>query len=707
MALRILGGRYELVAFVGRGGMGEVWEGRDRLIERRVAVKLLPHERRDTSGAQLLFREARTAGRLNHRGVVTVFDLGQDPDDGTLYLVMEFVTGRDLDTVLREGGPPQVPTAVDWAAQTAEALQAAHAAGVVHRDLKPANLMLTPDDQIKILDFGIARYMASTHKSSKVMGTLAYMPPERFGDLPADARSDLYSLGCVLHELLTGSTPFQTTEPVAMMAAHLNTTPEPPGQARRGVPAALDDLVMALLAKAPDDRPASAAEVCERLRELSAAGPALGAEYHLIGADMETVTAPLTAAGPGAGRTPVRVPGPAASTSTPVGRISRRAALKLGIGAAASVGIAAAAFTLFDHNTPGDHTTLEDQNTPDDHNTPDPRRRWRYTTGNAVMSSPTVADGVVYVGSTDGSVYALAAATGKRRWAYATGGQVEGVPAVADGVVYVGSTDGSVYALAAATGKRKWAYATGDKLEGAPTVAKGRVYIGGSGKVFALDAATGKERWAVSCDSGLELPAVADGVVYIAGYKSVTALDEATGDEKWARRASDWGLDTNAEWDLGPEDWRFTSPTVADGVVYIGSSKRVYALDAASGNKKWAYATGNKVGSSPTVADKVVYVGCSSKRVYALDAVTGNKKWAFETGDQVEGAPAVADGTVYIGSFDHDVYALDAVTGNKKWAYRTGDKVESSLAVLEGVVYVSSRDHNLYALEATIKASPA
>ncbi|MFI6724967.1 PQQ-binding-like beta-propeller repeat protein [Streptomyces atratus] len=703
MVLRVLGGRYELVAFVGRGGMGEVWEGRDRLIERRVAVKLLPHNRRDTTGAQLFFREARTAGRLNHTGVVTVFDLGQDPDDGTLYLVMEFLTGRDLDMVLREDGPPQVPTAVGWAAQTAEALQAAHAAGIVHRDLKPANLMLTPDGRIKILDFGIARYMASTHKSSKVIGTLAYMPPERFGDLPPDARSDLYSLGCVLHELLTGSTPFQTTEPVAMMAAHLNTTPEPPGHARPGVPTALDDLVMALLAKDPGDRPASAAEVCDRLRELSIATPASGAGSDLSGADTKTVTSPLTGAGPGAARTPVPVPGPGAGTPMPAGRISRRTALRLGIGAGITAALGtgvAAAVNLFDHNTT-DHKTPEVAS-----KIPDPRLRWRYATGDAVTSSPAVVDGVVYIGSTDGSVYALDAATGKKKWAYATGDKVEGTPAVVDGVVYIGSTDGSVYALDAATGERKWAYATGDKFEAVPTAVDGVVYIAGNKSVTALNAATGNEKWAVSCDSGLELPAVDDGVVYIAGYSSVTALAAATGDEKWTRRASNWGFDRNDAWDLTPEDWRFTSPTVADGVVYIGSSKRVYALDAATGNKKWAYATGGAVGSSPTVADKVVYVGCSSKRVYALDAVTGNKKWVFDTGGEVEGAPMVADGVVYIGSFDHNVYALDAVTGNKKWAYATGDRVQSSPAVADGVVYVGSFDHNVHALKATVEDSP-
>ncbi|WP_326791860.1 serine/threonine-protein kinase [Streptomyces sp. NBC_00841] len=689
-----------MVAFVGRGGMGEVWEGRDRVIERRVAVKLLPHDRRDASGAKLFFREARTAGRLNHAGVVTVFDLGQDPDHGTLYLVMEFLTGRDLDTVLREDGAPQVATAVDWAAQTAEALKAAHAAGIVHRDLKPANLMLAPDGRIKILDFGIARYIASTHKSSKVIGTLAYMPPERFGDVPAESRSDLYSLGCVLHELLTGSTPFQAAEPVAMMAAHLNTTPEPPGRARPGVPAALDDLVMALLAKDPGDRPSSAAEVRDRLRELSAVTPASGAGSDLSGADTKTVTTPLTGAGPGAAQTPVPVPGPGAGTPMPTGRISRRTALRLGIGASITAALGtgvAAAVNLFDHNTT-DHKTPK---------TPDPRLRWRYATGDAVTSSPAVVDGGVYIGSTDGSVYALHVTTGKKKWAYATGDKVEGMPAVVDGLVYIGSTDGSVYALDAATGERKWAYATGDKFEAAPTAVDGMVYIAGNNSVTALNAATGNEKWAVSCDSGLESPAVVDGVVYIAGYNSVTALNAATGNEKWVRRASDWGFDRKDEWDNTPEDWRFTPPTVADGVVYIGSSKRVYALDAVTGKKRWAFDTGGTVEGTPTVTDKVVYVGCSSKRVYALDAVTGKKRWAFDTGGTVGGTPTVADGVVYIGSFDHNVYALDAVTGNKKWSYATGGRVRSSPAVVDGVVYVGSQDHNVYALDVTIEGSSA
>jgi serine/threonine-protein kinase len=619
--------------------------------------------------------------------VVTIFDLGQDPDDGALYLVMEFITGRDLDTVLRTDGLPGLSTAVDWAAQTAAALQAAHTAGVIHRDLKPANLMLTGDGRIKILDFGIARYMASTHKSSKVIGTLAYMPPERFGDHSGDARSDLYSLGCVLHELLTGSPPFQAGEPVALMAAHLNTAPKPPGLMRPGVPAALDALVIALLAKDPEDRPASAAKVCDALRSLRVTPPTSRCGGRLSDTDTETMTAPLTAIG--ASAAPIAKPEPVTGRSTATRHISRRTALWLGIGAATSAGIAAAGFTLFDRDTP------------------DRRLRWRCTTKSPVTSSPTVAGGVVYLGDTDGNVYALDATTGKRQWHYPTGGKVEGTPTVAGGMVYTGSADGSVYALDAATGKRRWHYLTGTKAEAAPTVADGVAYVGGHSEVIALDAVTGRKRWVVLCDSGLELPTVAGGVVYVAGFDSVTALDGTTGEKKWVRRASDWGFDHSVEWDDTPEDWAFTSPTVSGETVYIGSSKRVYALDAATGTKRWAYDTGDRAGSAPTVADDVVYTGCYDKKVYALDAATGNRRWAFDTGGKVEGTPKVTGEVVYVGSADHKVYALDVETGQENWSYATGGGILSSPAVTDGVVYVGSRDHSVYALDTVITDGPA
>ncbi|MFI6588133.1 serine/threonine-protein kinase [Embleya sp. NPDC050493] len=570
----MLAGRYELVRFVGRGGMGEVWEGRDRLIERRVAVKLLPHANADASGAALFFREARTAGALHHPGVVAVYDLGQDEGDGSLFLVMEFVEGRDLAAVLDKEGPPAVRTAVEWAAQAAAALARAHTAGIVHRDLKPANLMLTVEDRVKILDFGIARFVESTNRSSKVMGTLAYMPPERFDEQPGDARSDLYSLGCVLHELLTGNVPFNATGPVSMMNAHLRRTPTRPGEHRHGVPAELDDLVLALLAKDPRDRPDTADEVHRRLRaavdlapdaetrRMVRGGDAI-ADAPTIGLDRKPVASGTPRSGDGGG--PSKAPTPT----------RRRLLWLVGGGAVTALGIGGV-LELID--SPDDRRepqrTAGDQvpSSPPAVTPTDTTVRWSYSTGAEVDSSPAVVDGVVYIGSHDKNVYALDAATGTKKWGYATGAEVFSSPVVAGGVVYVGSTDKNVYALDAATGTRKWVYTTGEKVASSPVVVGGVVYVGSADmNVYALDAATGAKKWAYT-----------------------------TGGMVWQ------------------------SPAVVGGVVYVPSNdKNVYALDAATGAKKWAYSIGASTSSNPVVAGGMVYIGSGDKNVYALDAVSG------------------------------------------------------------------------------------
>ncbi|WP_405613635.1 serine/threonine-protein kinase [Streptomyces sp. NBC_01511] len=702
MSARVLGGRYELVAFIGRGGMGEVWEGRDRVIERRVAVKLLPHDRRDAAGVDLFFREARTAGGLSHAGVVTVYDLGQDPDDGALYLVMEYLDGRDLFTVLHDDGPPGVPTALDWAAQTASALAAAHAAGIVHRDLKPANLMLTPDGRIKVLDFGIARYVASTRQSSKVIGTVAYMPPERFGDQPADARSDLYSLGCVLHELLTGNTPFQATAPVAMMAAHLNTPPEAPSCSQSEVPAAVDELVLALLAKDPGDRPASAAEVWRMLSERPST-------EGMSTAERPTQTTPA----------PTSVP---AVPSTP--HISRRTALLLAVGAGVAASGTTAALTLLDQGSSDDKspgaTGSSKPSTTSDAKLRDPRLRWRYATKDGLDSSPTVADGTVYAGCGEGKLYALDAATGREKWVHTTGGSIYASPVVAGGVVYVGSGDYSLYALDAATGKRKWAFATGAPVYMDPVVMDGVVFVSSKstesfsdeGNLYAVHARTGRRKWKFddggdddfSFSNSLTAPAAANGVVYIANFHSVYAIAAATGKQKW--KFSEGG-------DHG-------SPVVKAGVVYVGSDEAVYALDATDGKKKWESVLEVEPepsgGPSLRVADGVVYarylVGNSVTDndegvLITLDAATGDKRWEFRAEGAVSEQPAVVDGIVYVGcENDKKVYALDAVTGNEKWSYATRDEIFSSPVVSDGTVYVGDRNH-VYALNsATPKNKP-
>lgn len=638
-ALRVLAGRYELVRCVGRGGMGEVWEARDRVIARRVAVKLLPHQAGDTRSADLFFREARTAGALHHPGIVTALDMGRDDADETLFLVLEFVEGRDLSTVLRSDGAPPVSTAVDWVAQVAAALARTHARGVVHRDLKPSNLMLTDDGVVKILDFGIARFMESTTGSSKVMGTLAYMPPERFAEQPGDARSDLYSLGCVLHELLTGKVPFEVRGPIAMMNAHLLRAPSAPGEHRPDVPAALDDLVLALLAKDPNERPATADEVHRRLHALTAA-PGDDDSDATSGAPWPEVLEPLP------GRR----------------RFLRTAVVGATVGA--TVGGITAAFALRSTGTDSDTPKADSPRTPTNSagapdgvatrpEAPRPKERWTNAMVGAIGSRPAVADGMVYIGSNDKNVYALDAATGVRIWSFVSGGAVNSSPAVAGETVYVGSDDHNVYALDARTGTEKWSFKAG----------------GPFGYMAPLPA-----------------PAVADGVVYIGCYdKNVYALDARTGTEKWA-------YTTGALVD--------SSPMVADGVVYIGSSDtHIYALDAATGVEKWSYATGGAVHSSPAVMDGTLYVGSDDGVVYALVAATGAKKWVHLTKDRVTASPVVVDGVVYISSLDQNVYVLDAATGTRTWTYLMRSSITLSPAVAGGMMYGGS-EFDVYAWNA-------
>lgn len=272
-----LAGRYRLLGLLGRGGMGEVWSASDAVLRREVAVKLLPA----LSGAESerrFQREAATLAGLRHPGITVVHDAGRH--GGFLFLVMELLDGADLGKLVagHRGGLP-LERALDLAAQTAEAVGAAHDKGVVHRDLKPANVFVQAGDRVKVCDFGIARSADATSAltaTGHIVGTPPYMSPEQCRGGEVDARSDLYSFGCALFEMLTGATPFPAEQSVyALLHQHVSEPPPRLAEVRPDLPAALDALVGALLAKEPGARPASAARVAEELAALGG-GRALG-----------------------------------------------------------------------------------------------------------------------------------------------------------------------------------------------------------------------------------------------------------------------------------------------------------------------------------------------------------------------------------------------------------------------------------------------
>ncbi len=335
-----LGGRYRLVRRLGEGGMGEVWEAEDAVLERRVAVKLVSGRQQGDPAVLARFeREAQTGARLSHPGLATVYDYGTAPEG--VYLVMELLAGETLAERLRHG-PLPVGEATDVVAQAADALAAAHAAGVIHRDVKPSNLMLTPGG-VKVMDFGIATGEGDPLTATGlVIGTAAYLAPERAQGRSAGPEADVYGLGLVLVEAVTGEPAVSGATPAETVYAHVHGTAPDLGE-RPDVPAAVADATRRALAKEPAARP-SAAELAALLR----AGPRGAPTTVVAPVDAGTATAALPPAVPApVGAAPWADPGPG-------DRAGRGGLVALAV--VALLLIAGAAYALASRDDTGDRT---------------------------------------------------------------------------------------------------------------------------------------------------------------------------------------------------------------------------------------------------------------------------------------------------------------------------------------------------------------
>jgi eukaryotic-like serine/threonine-protein kinase len=296
MEQTLIGDRYTLVELLGEGGMARVYLAHDDVLDRHVALKVLRERYADDDSFAERFRsEARNAASLSHPGIVQVYDQGCD-EDGTYYIAMEYVPGGTLKDHINAGGhlDPQEAAGIAW--RVAEALGAAHERGIVHRDVTSQNILLGATGETKVVDFGIARAASSktVTETNVVLGTATYMSPEQVRSERVGPASDLYSLGVVLYEMLTGELPYRADDPIATAIKHLEEPPRRPKELNPAVPEGLDALTVRLLAKNPEDRYPSAAELAEDLQRMGEPLPLPTAPLADQSATVEATTAPMS-----------------------------------------------------------------------------------------------------------------------------------------------------------------------------------------------------------------------------------------------------------------------------------------------------------------------------------------------------------------------------------------------------------------------------
>jgi serine/threonine protein kinase len=261
-------GRYQLFETLGVGATSRVVRGFDPMIGRQLAIKLFRPELAIGEARDRFLREARVVGQLTHPNIITLHDMGIDESTQTPYLVMEFIDGTPLDRLLEKGTLP-LPRACAWIAHAAEALEAAHTRGVIHGDVKPANILITADGKVKLTDFGMARVAKQDTGDSPLLGTPAYWCPEQIMGRPQDARSDIFSLGVVLYEMVTGTRPFEADSLQGVCNRVLSSTAMMPSQLQPSIPSSFDEIIASCLAKNPETRLSSGEKLAQMLYPLA------------------------------------------------------------------------------------------------------------------------------------------------------------------------------------------------------------------------------------------------------------------------------------------------------------------------------------------------------------------------------------------------------------------------------------------------------
>jgi outer membrane protein assembly factor BamB/tRNA A-37 threonylcarbamoyl transferase component Bud32 len=608
----VLQGRYAIEGTLGVGGMSVVYRGRDlrfKDVVRPCAIKEMYQSAPDSNTRLLNLknfeRESGLLATLQHPAIPKVYDFFEE--NGRFYLILELIPGKDLETALDEAGDPLPEERVArWSVQICDVLAYLHNRSpepIVFRDLKPSNVMVTPDERIVLIDFGIARNLNRGDRKGTMIGTEGYSPPEQYRGL-AEPRGDLYALGATMHHLLTASDPRLET-PFTFHERPLR-------QLNPAVSPELDAVVAKALEYDVSARWNSAEEMKGALLEIPAlagAGPALG-------------TRPSPAAAPR---------GRAASTE-----LLWSFKCEDEVRSSPCVANGMLFVGCYDTNLYALDTARGEF-------------RWKYATEGGISSSPTVWQDLTIFGSEDGAVYALDTRRGNLRWTFRTAKPIRSSPRVDDRMVFVGSDDQHFYALDGLRGTLIWKHRSWMPIRSSACVGGGSVFVGGNdGHVYCFDIRNGGLRWKQKTQQPvISSPAFSEGLVFVGSMdNSIYALDGEGGWPAWRYRTNHY---VNS------------SPCVVGTRVFIGGvDGMMYAFETKNGRLSWKFDTSSQITSSPRSDGGRIYFGAIDGFVYCLDAGTGALIWKFQTNGPIVSSAAIQEGVVYIGSMDHQMYALRA-----------------------------------------------
>lgn len=673
----ILQSRYEILRVLGIGGMGAVYLAQDlrftgvkRLCAIKEMVSTTPDPQVRRMAVQSFEREANLLVQLSHSGIPKIYDFFTESI--RTYLVMEYVDGEDLETILENTeGMLKEDTILEWAIEVCEVLVYLHSQDppVVFRDFKPSNIMLRKQGEITLIDFGIAKAFQAGQKGTMI-GTEGYSPPEQYKGI-TDPRGDIYALGATLHHLLTKRDP--RLEPPFTFHE------EPPQLLNPALSPQTNEVVMRALEYEMEKRFQSAKEFKKALvgclnRDKSATDSGT-ATRALPGSSMLQQQPPPPATGR---QQQQQQPAYSPQQPYPPPQYPYPPPQQGGYPHPAQ---------YYPQQHPMTTASLMGEEAEEEGDSILPI--WKFKCEDEVRASPVLNENKVYIGAYDNNVYALDRKSGEFQWKYATEGGIATKPFVYKDRLIFGSEDRVAYAINTG-GRLVWTCPTEDRIRSSAVVEFDHAFFGSDDhKLYAVNAQTGRVIWKFEAMGPIRsTPTLGEELVYVGsedGY--LYAVDMSSGSTRWKFRAN-----RNIT----------SSPLIyKNELVIVGSADaHVYGVDAKTGYSIWFVRTNQSVISSPTLYEDMIYIGSADKHLYAIDADSGKVRWKYNTESPIVSTPAVTAEAIYFGNMKGEVISITRKDKKLRWKFRTEKPVPSSPVVADGVVYIGSMDHHLYALPA-------